>query len=198
MSDIAELVYRRPEKSIGGIVVNSFLLEEHNYAATASEYAIDSDIPVSDNIRLKPEELKIEGVVEEGVVVSDTGASSNIVSVFDEFLTLRKTRAAVSIITGLKEYTDMYISDFSVPRKAKDGGSLMFSARLKKLNIVYLSETNIPSGKLGGSEEDKRQAAGETDKGSVSGNSEESAGGEESIIDQAQESVDNFVAGFIS
>ncbi len=196
MSDTVELTYRIPEKTIGGLFINAFRTEDHRYTAKASEYPIDGESPVSDNIRLQPEELSLDGIIEAGVISDQEGAQSVLVSIFDELLSLRNNRTPISVTTGLKTYTDMYISDFSVPRNADNGGGLEFSMSLKKLNVVKLTETAISSGTLGGSEDDQKQAAGGVDKGRTSGEGGTSGDDEGGFLEKVQESVDSFVENF--
>jgi len=63
---------------------------------------------------------------------------------FEYLVELRDNRFPFTIITRLKRYENMILTDLSVPQAAEDGKSLRFSASFEQIEIVQTQTVLIP------------------------------------------------------
>jgi len=63
---------------------------------------------------------------------------------FDYLQELRDNRIPFSILTRLRKYENMIITNISVPQAAVDGGSLRFTAQLEQIEIVQTQVVLLP------------------------------------------------------
>jgi hypothetical protein len=76
-----------------------------------------------------------------------------------QLLNIQESRQPVRVLTSLKHYNNMWISSISVPREAKTGKILLFTAKFRQLLLVSPDAVNITLF------EDPNVAAGRGDKG---------------------------------
>jgi len=79
-----------------------------------------------------------------------TGTPRDPKDAFNELENIWKKRRPIKIITALKKYENMILTNLNVPRNAQIGKSLRFSATLEEIKIVKSSIITIPSFKVGG------------------------------------------------
>jgi uncharacterized protein YcfJ len=86
--------------------------------------------------------------------------------VFTYLLELRDRRQPFTVVTGLKEYDNMVITQVSVPRNSQTGEVLRFSVQLKQIKIIKTSliEIAIEAAKAGAAKAQNvgKQAAKQT------------------------------------
>lgn len=117
---------------IGGVFLDATLTEDHTYNARVTSYPVENGMIISDHIINEPETVRITGIV------SDTPI--NILSQFnrstDAFLRLVRIhdlKERITVVTGIKVYTDMVMTSLQVPRNIQTGQSLTFSIELQKV-----------------------------------------------------------------
>ena len=64
---------------------------------------------------------------------------------FEYLQELRDLRIPFTVVTSLKKYESMVLTNISVPQTAKDGKSLRFSATLEQIEIVQTRSVIIPT-----------------------------------------------------
>lgn len=65
------------------------------------------------------------------------------VAAYNQLLKLQEKGQALTILTSLKRYTNMWISDVSAPREAAQANALLFTVHLVQLIIVKPQSVNI-------------------------------------------------------
>ena len=123
----------------GGIVLDCTTIEDHSYGAEVEENPIEDGEPVADHVNLKPVILKIEGLVSDSPLgFALIGSALNVVNkfstlfgtqsrakdAFDAIVTLRNNRIPFTVITNLKRYENMIVSNASFPFKRETGHAL--------------------------------------------------------------------------
>ena len=111
-------------------------------------------------MQLKPAELSIEGVITDtplGYAVIGNiknlirsvstifGGSSRSLDAYNELIKLQQSRKPFTVLTGLKRYKNMIITELSVPRTAQTGKSLQFKATMKEIRIVKSQTSAAPA-----------------------------------------------------
>ena len=143
-----------------GIVVDATISEEHTSSCDLTENPVEDGAKVTDHVQLKPSELTIEGVISDSplgyAIIGNIqnlvrsaenlfGKSSRSTDAFNELLKLQKSRQPFTVVTGLKRYTNMIMTELKVPRTATTGGSIHFTATMKEIRIVKSKSAGIGS-----------------------------------------------------
>lgn len=145
--------------------------ENHQMNSEATQYEIEDGSNVSDHVIKRGKLLTIEGIIsDDPITVLDTSILERTVTsltpsalrskvgyglsgvfgkpskeAFDQFERIYDNKIPVTIVTGLKEYTNMIMEDFSAPRDSKTVRSLRFNATFRQVTIVSTILTNAPA-----------------------------------------------------
>ena len=182
---------------IGVMTLDISIKETHNRSATVTENEIEDGTVVSDHVRTNPEKLEIQGEISEFPIglggvsgVTAVGLQRKILGSEglvkgvrkkpeDAWTYLKEVFDAgepIEIITGLQSYEDMIIEELSVPRSVRDGKSLVFTVKLKRIRFAVTETTAAfkldaaanAGGKNGKGKQSSKEAAGKSkDKGSI-------------------------------
>jgi hypothetical protein len=146
---------------IAGYQIDASLSEEHTFESEVSEYPVETGGDVTDNIRPKPIIVKINGIVSDtpiGTIADvrgrqgDNGALDFTPSndAYAKLKDIRDKREPVSIVTTLQTFDSMVMTNLEVPRDAKTGKALRFTATFQQVTLVTNLRTTIrvatPSG----------------------------------------------------
>jgi hypothetical protein len=149
---------------IGRYVLDVSISEEHTFEADVTDYPVESGGNISDNIRVKPVKIKIEGIVSDTPLSSNANNSPIILGNpyepgVDKFATdtnallakvrfLRSEEAygylkwiwenkeIVQLFTSLGTFNDMAMQSFNVPRSKETTGGLKFTATFQQIKKI--------------------------------------------------------------
>ena len=164
MADNARLVFRQPiTKSIGNFVIDVFSSETHTNTATLTKYPIEDGSPVSDHVVIQPVVLNLQGLIE----AKEEG--QNILTAYDDLQALQEAKELLTVVTGLKVYDNMIITNFVVNRTVQNGGSLPLQITLTEARVKQSQSITIPVDQLSRVDEETfQQAQQQVDAGKVS------------------------------
>ena len=149
MAESARLVFRRTkEKSIGNILIDSFVEENHERTSKITRYPIEDGSTISDHIINDPDAVSITGVVMRTTILSPNPSTDRALTAYTEILQLMENKQLISLSTGLQVYSDMHIESFTVPRNFQTGADLTFSMKLVNARIAKSQTTLIPQSQL--------------------------------------------------
>jgi hypothetical protein len=171
---ISLLFGRRKVGQIGELVLDAVLTEKHSYVNEVSQYPVEDGSDINDNIRKLPDEITINGMVsntpidilqasktevvqktEGGVEVKNLTRSDvlNRVELAQDIL-LRisgrtingepKDPELVDVVTGLRVYKNMAITNLEIPRDIAVGQAIKFDAALREVRKVKSESVEIP------------------------------------------------------
>lgn len=138
--------------SIGGYTIDAVLNEEYTKEADASEYPVERGPAISDNIRIKPDGLRITGIVSDtpiGLVANQrtigkdaSGKSSGpareaLQALCDTF----NAATPIDITTMLRTYTSMVFTGLSFPVEPVDAQT--FTMTFKEIVIIDNVRTTV-------------------------------------------------------
>lgn len=176
---------------IGELQLDATIRESHSYVNQISEFPVESGSEINDHIRLEPDEITMEGLVTNtpinifqannaevitniagGVTIKNERKSNedNAAQLaFEKLLEIsgRKTSGEnitpqiVTVVTGLRVYTDMAMLRFDSVRDRNTGVALGFTASLRKIVFVDSETVEIPNP----APPDKNRAASTAGKG---------------------------------
>lgn len=156
---ILSLIFGQTKASIGGITLDASVSEEHLSTAELTDNPVEDGAKITDHVQIQPKQLTIEGVVSDfplgyleignimnlgRTVMSLFGKSSRSVDAYNKLVKLQEKREPFTVVTGLKRYKNMILTELSVPRTAETGKSLQFRAVLREIRIAK-------TGSVGGS-----------------------------------------------
>jgi hypothetical protein len=154
------------EKSIGGFVIDAFLVESYNYANRLTNLTVEEGSNVSDHVVEEPDTIDIEAFI--GQTKFETNANppgadidlseieipddpkSRIRQAYHELLRMKRERQPVDVVTGLDTFTDMVITTFNISRDVETGEDLPFTMSFQNIKIVKSEETEISASSGGG------------------------------------------------
>lgn len=149
---------------IGDLALDCTVTETHTATSTVTEHPVESGANITDHIRPEPVQLSITGIVSDtpigarevqraikigGVSVqikqqetptSPTGFGRAAWSKLDA---MRLAAKPVTVLTRDKKYESMALVSLSVPKEAKTGGALYFTAQFKQVRIVFNRSTKV-------------------------------------------------------
>ncbi len=182
---------------IGVMTLDISIKETHTRTATVTENEVESGAVITDHVRVNPEKLTIDGEISEfpigfgGVAgVTAVGLQRQILGseglvkgvrkkpedAYQYLVDVFEAGEPIEVITGLQAYEDMIIEELSVPRSSKDGKSLLFSAKLKRVVFAITeltasfkldAEANATAKAKKGKQSSKEATGKAEDKGSV-------------------------------
>jgi hypothetical protein len=152
------LLFRATPAQIGSLVLDASVTENHQAEVEVTEHPVEAGANIADHTRAKPETLTIEGIVSNtplnrtqtrrlvesmGVVIESSSVED---SVFGQpghaeaaYATLRGLKDAgqlLTVVTGLRVYEDMVMTSLVIPRDARTGEALRFTASFKQVRLV--------------------------------------------------------------
>ena len=149
---------------IGDLALDCTVTETHTATSTVTKHPVESGSSITDHIRPEPVQLSITGIVSDtpigarevqraieigGVSVqikqqetptSPTGFGRAAWSKLDA---MRLAAKPVTVLTRDKKYESMAIVSLTVPKEAKTGGALYFTAQFEQVRIVFNRSTKI-------------------------------------------------------
>lgn len=118
--------------SIGSVVLDAVLSEDHTYNSRVTNYPIENGLVISDHIINEPETVQITGVVSDTPLYS-LAPFNNSINVFNRLVEIHNRRERITVVTGIKVYTDMVITSLQIPKNVDTGQSLTFVIDLQKI-----------------------------------------------------------------
>lgn len=149
---------------IGDLAIDCTVTETHTATSTVTEHPVESGAKITDHIRPDPVQLSITGIVSDTPIgsrqvqrsIAVGGASVQVTQQEPPTSTTGYARAAwakldairtaakpVKVVTRDKTYESMALVSLSVPKEAKTGGALYFTAQFKQVRIVFNRSTKV-------------------------------------------------------
>lgn len=171
------LIFKKTRTQIGAIVLDASITETHTSEVEVTEFPVEKGANVADHRRVKPDGLTIEGLVSntplpepndpsthysEGAAEFDSKATfkaGRAGQAYADLLALKDSGDLITVVTGLRTYENLTMVALSVPRDARTGQSLRFSATLKELRIVSSEIVKTTEPKTKGKESLGKKAA---------------------------------------
>ena len=138
--------------NFGSVTFDTVTVEEHRYASRVTHYPVEFGTIISDHIIKEPDVVAISGVISDTPVEFAAGLTQGIglfnqlqgtigsgfnrsVAAFNQLVELQSRRLPVTLVTGIKVYTNMAIILLDVPRNVRTGQTLTFNIEFQK--IIY-------------------------------------------------------------
>jgi len=186
MAEQARLIFKtNTEKKIGSLVIDAFISETHSRSNAISVYPVENGSDISDHIQEQPKSLSVTGMI------SPVKDGSNIVSSFLELDKIMKSKEVLTVVSGLKVYTNMIITSLVIPRTAQNGASLNFSATMNEIRVVSSQAVTIPNSQISDADEvTNKQAQAKQNAGKVTNGQTQKIAEGSNFLDQIDAQID--------
>lgn len=125
---------------VGVIAIDATLSEDHEYTARVTSFPVENGELVSDHIINEPEKLNLVGLVTDTPLNILLGFNRSITA-FNRLIDIHRNKEIVTVVTGIKVYTNMVMTSLNVPRDLSTGQSLTFNMQFQK--IILDSSTRL-------------------------------------------------------
>ena len=156
----------------GSVTFDLILSESHNISNEVSEHPVEDGSVISDHIKNNLENGSLTVMVSNfSLNIFTSVLSDRAQDAYDEIVRIWKNRELVTIVSVLKVYDDVAITDVSTARSADTGSAIVMDIGFKKVKIVKLKTVLIDVGvKIKGTTTSiERQASPPTDQGRTIG-----------------------------
>jgi hypothetical protein len=119
---------------VGNIFLDATIDENHSFTSNVTSYPVESGSNISDHIFNNPEKVNITGIVSDTPLNIFIPFNRSIDS-FNVLLRMFYNKDIITLITGIKIYTNMVMTSLNVPRDVRTGESLTFTMEFKRVII---------------------------------------------------------------
>ena len=137
------------------IELDAMLDELHEWSADATSNPVEDGAPVTDHVIEQADKLTIRGVVTDAPLnasssilgfIGGGSADNKTQTVFDLLDTLIKKREVLTVYTKHKTYSDMVLTNVTIPRSAGVGEAIEFRAEFIHIRKVATQTVDVPDG----------------------------------------------------
>lgn len=138
--------------SVDALELDATLSETHSSESEVTEHPVETGSNIVDHVRPKPESLTLEGIISNTPVDEKTrtkvgkavkGATGRAEAALIALRRMRDEGRLVIVATRHRTYSNMVLVSLSVPRDAKLGDVVRFSATFKQVRIVSTRMTDV-------------------------------------------------------
>lgn len=158
----------RTNRDIGGIILDAVISETTSSTVRVTRNPVELGADINDHAIIEPKEYTLEGVVTDSPLAG-LGVISNIGNIFsssfffgsssadartrsqaayDALIALQESREPLNIQTGLKQYSNMLISNITVTQDKDSSKAIFFTAKLTEIIITSTEIIDFPKDTL--------------------------------------------------
>lgn len=138
------------KSTVGGVTLDATISEDHEFNSRVTNFPVEDGSIISDHIIKEPETLQITGIVTD-TPLAILAAFNRSIDAFNRLIQIYENRERISVVTGIRVYTDMVMTSLQVPRNVQTGQSLTFVIELQKIfldrSVRYLENIDNPFNK---------------------------------------------------
>ena len=146
-------MYNRP--NYGGISLDVTLEEIHAYNSQTSQYPVQSGSTVIDNVIKTPTVVRMRCIVSDSSIstyqtfVEDVGRDLNrltagniglrSITTLEALIRLQEERIPTVLVTGIRVYQNMILTNMKLPRSRDTGRALIFELEFTEVMLATVS-----------------------------------------------------------
>lgn len=128
---------------VGSITFDLILTENHNFSNEVTQYNVENGSVISDHIRNNLENGSLSGLISNFTLRKYGLFTNRAQDAFDEFVRLWKEKTLVTIVTVMRVYDDVAITNVSVDRSGDTGEAIVLNVSFQKVKQVSLKAVLI-------------------------------------------------------
>lgn len=156
-NDAGDSVFYIRGTGLAALSVDTVDDEVHDWANDVSNYPVEGETDISDNIKQRPDRLSVTCFVSNtpisGLIDNVTNFADRFLNgrkrtadVYNQLMALRKLRIPVTVTTRYRVYENVGIENVTIRRAPDDGDALIFDVAFKEMNIVSTQMGKVPEG----------------------------------------------------
>jgi hypothetical protein len=119
------------------IVLDAFISESHQYSNSVQAHPTEKASAITDDIVSDPFELDVEAVISPyGIGSDDRTTPQRADNAYRQLMGLYHGKSRVSVMTGLRKYSNLVISNITIPRAKENSQTLRFSINFRQVRVV--------------------------------------------------------------
>ena len=128
----------------GAIELDASIKELHQASSEIPRHPVEEGTDIADHVRRKPVSVRITGIVTNTPVILAAAFTADARGIsftraeefYHALLSLKDGGTLISVITTLRQYDNMLIRDFNVPRDASKGNVVEATITMEEVIIV--------------------------------------------------------------
>lgn len=141
------LLFKKRNVTIGSLTVDATVQEDHQLPAELTKHSVEEGFDIADHYRALPDQVVINGIISNTPLIF--GAAFRIDGdpardAYDTFREIRNRALIIDVVTTLRTYENVMMTDFSCPRNAANGNVLNFTATFEPIFTTSTFEEAIP------------------------------------------------------
>lgn len=114
------------------VTFDTMVSEDHKFSSRVTYYPVEKGTIISDHIINQPDVVVLSGLISD-TPLNIFAPFNRSISAFNSLLLIHERRQIVDIVTGIKIYKNMAITNLDVPRTVKTGQTLTFNITLQRI-----------------------------------------------------------------
>lgn len=139
---VEEVLIQRP-RSIGLIVPNVVIEEQHRDELVVTEHPIERGAAISDHVFKRPSEVTMRAAWSNSSAFGD-GTEGYAQFIYDQLLALQVSGSTFDLVTGKRLYRNMVMLQLQVQNDSRWEYGLYVLAIMKEIIIVETQSTALP------------------------------------------------------
>lgn len=129
---------------IGAVELDASMEETHVSANQITQFPVEQGVDITDHIRRQPERITIRGMVtDHPIIFGGAGRSNRSLDAYQTFLKMLDDAQLITVVTTLRQYSNMAIESMEVPRNANLGSAVQVTLNMRE---VLTSEVAVAEG----------------------------------------------------
>lgn len=143
LANFTGLVTITPKRSIGPIVADATVAEQHDDQLTITEHPVEQGAAITDHAFKQPARIRIIAGFSNSS--PNAGFSADYVNqIYQQLLQLQADRELLDVYTARRNYQDMLIEGLSLTTDQDTENSMIISVSLRQLILVQTQTVDVP------------------------------------------------------
>lgn len=135
----------------GAVQLDASIEEQHNVSNAITQFPIEEGVDITDHVRKQPDRVTIRGIVTDHPIYGVQGLGQGAITptlqtgrsldAYQKVLTMVEEAQLISVVTSLRQYANMIIEAFEVPRDSKRGYAVEMTLQLRELKTASVAST---------------------------------------------------------
>ena len=135
------------QSEFGSVTFDTVVQEDHRYSSRVTHYPVEFGTIISDHIIKEPDVVILSGLISD-TPLNILAPFNRSNAAFNQLVLLQARRVVLDVVTGIKVYRNMTITQLDVPRNIKTGQTLTFNIELQKIIFDDTVQVEINAGNI--------------------------------------------------
>lgn len=139
---LLDVTQQNLKKKIGFLELDCVMNEDITMSSNVTESPIETGESISDHVYNEPLQLRLEAIISdsdpqrlERQKQNNSPITSARLEAYEALRDLWEAKQPVDVVTGLETFSNMVVTNISIPRENADGDSIKFNVDIKQVKI---------------------------------------------------------------